>query len=548
MPNASLILPFTVLDKNRKEKFDANMEFAAILALAEAERKKHGMIGFTPEKTMFVSKLHYPFWAVPWENKCLIIDGLQLFSSPLTYTVLPDLELFLNDIERGQTIREQFRNALNKHAQTFADFAEVTPTSINTIVDNKVLLADFAEYVDETLTSKADVEGNIALLSPKLDEIEAGENAQKVFALHEQIQSDIKGLEHASRTLNQLTQFHQQKILHEIELVKEALTAEIGKIKPVVEKKIELLLKARDKQIEKMNKTAERELNTRAREKERLRHELERLELQRTEYRRRLELRKGRRDRVGEARWEHSLRACENKISEAKERIDSVSRFVEKTQRQHLEDVDKLKYSFQALIEGERKKLADIQASFQLVISAKEDEKEKLGLLTTHLVSLIEQLAEQKKLHADALKDLTISWQPEQVTLLGVPFYAVVYKTEENLRYNVYPPFKVMSPSGIVKKIEKTLLSFRLASRIQLLLQPKSKMFDSMFNVTFEEKIRTDETLEENLQRLCESNNLLVNQSFRETLSQGLEELKAEGWIKQEESSSLMKTYGQVGH
>ena len=73
-------------------------------------------------------------------------------------------------------------------------------------------------------------------------------------------------------------------------------------------------------------------------------------------------------------------------------------------------------------------------------------------------------------------------------------------------------------------------------------------MFDSMFNVTFEEKIRTDKALEENLQRLLESNNLLTNQSFREGLSQGLEELKAEGWVKQEESSILMKTYGEVGH
>jgi hypothetical protein len=273
---------------------------------------------------------------------------------------------------------------------------------------------------------------------------------------------------------------------------------------------------------------------------------VERLELQRTEYRRRLDLRKGRRDRVGEARWGHNLRTCENKISEVKDRINSLSRYVEKTQRQHLGDIDKLKYSYQALIDSERKKLADIQASFQSVINAKEDEKEKLRLLTTRLVGLIEQLAEQKKLHAAEIKDLTISWQSEQVTLLGVPFYLVAYKTGDGLRYSVYLPFRVMSAGGIVKKIKKTLLSFRLASRIQLLLQPRSKMLDSMLNVTFEEKVKTDKALEENLQSLGEFNNLLSNESFKEALTQGLEELKAEGWIKQEESNLLMKTSWQV--
>jgi hypothetical protein len=543
MPTASLILPYTVLEKGRKKKFDANMELTAILFLAEARRKKHVMVEFSPEKILFISKLHYPLWAVPWENGCLIIDGLQILSSTLTYMALPDMELFFNDIERGQTLREQFRNALEKYAQVFTDFSETTRIPMKALVTGKELLSDFSEYVKETLTLKTDVTGKIMLISPKLDEDAAGESAKKVFDLHERVQYDVKGLEHAARVLSEMAQFHEQKILREIELVNEAFKEEVDRIKPIVEKKVESLLRERDAKIEKMNRVTEAELNAKLREKERRQRELEKLELNYTEYKKRLEVRRSRHDKIGVARWEHSLRICENKISEVKERMHHLSDYIEKIRRQNQESIDKLKYGYQTLVDSERKKITDIEASLESAIKAKESENEKLRLMTRHIVSLIERLAEQKRLHAAELESLTIPWKPEQVTLLGVPFYLVGYKAQDKPRYCVYPPLRVMSSEGIVKKIEKTLLSFRLESRIKLLLQPRSKTLNKMFNTVLEEKMKTDRIFEGSLRELGVSNNILKNPDFKEALTKGVAELKSEGWIKQEEGAVLIKMY-----
>jgi len=544
MNDASLILPFTVLEKSRKKKFDANMELTAILCLAEAKRKKHVMVGSSPERISFITKLHYPLWAVPWENGCLLMDGLQTFSSTLTYMVLTDLELFFDDIERSQTLREQFRNSLDKHAQTFAGFSETARIPMEAIVADEVLLSDFSEYVEETLAQKTDVTGNLILIPPKLNANAAGESAKKIFDLYERIQSDVKGLEHAARVLSEIMQFHEQKILREIQLVNEAFKEEVDRVKPAVEKKVELLLKERDAKIEDMDRAAGAELNAKLREKERRQRELEKLEINRTEYKSRLDIRRHRHDRIGVARWERSLRTCENKISEVKERIHYLYNLIEKNRRQNQENVNRLKYSYQAVIDRERKKIADIEASQESVIKAKENENEKLKLLTRSITILIERLIEQKKLHTSELKSLTIPWKPEQVTLLGVPFYLVGYETEDKVHYHLYPPLRVMSSEGIVKKIKKTLLSFRLASRIKLLLQPRSKALNKMFNIVLEEKRKTDKTFEESLRELGDSNNLLTNLNFKETLSKGLEELRAEGWIKQEESAILMKRYG----
>lgn len=547
MPTVSLILPYAVTEKRREKKFTPNMEFAAILCLAEAERKKRGMMGGSPEKISFVSKLHYPFWAVPWENSCLILDGLQIFSSALAYRPLSNVDPFVDDIERGETVREQFRKALEKHTQTFADFAETVQIPVNSIVTDKTLLQAFSEYVEDALAQKANVTENIVLATPRLNEDAAVESAKKVFDLYERIQSDIKGLEYAISLLNETTKFHQQMILHEIELARGACKEEVAKVKPSMEKKVEILLRERDIKIEKMNRAAEGELNARLREKAKRERELEKLELNRAEYRKRLDVRRRRHDQIGVAKWEHSLRVCENRISQARERIHDLGRYIEKIRRQNQEDVNKLKYGYQALIDSERKKISDIEVSFESITEKKQRENEQLGLASGRIVSLLEQLVEQKKLQAAQIKSLTILWQSEQVTLLCVPFYLVGYKSEEKFHYRLHPPLKIMSSEGVVRKIEKALLSFRLASRIKLLLQPRSKALTKRFSFVFEEKIKTDNNLEKNLRELGVSHNLLANPNFKYALTNGLEELKTEGWINQEESVAMMRAYAQEG-
>jgi len=533
---ASLILPYAVLEKSREKKFDRNMEFAAIICLAEEKRK-------TPEKISFISKLHYPLWAIPWKNGCLIIDGLHIFYPTFTYMTLPDLESFLNDIEYGRKIRNQFLNALDKHAVTFNGFQETSDITMKSIIFDKELLSDILDYVKETIISKTVVTEKIVVVPPKFDKTVTGENAKIFFDLYDRIQYDIDSLEHSAETLKDIMHFHRQKILHEIELVNEFLREKIDEIEPAVEKKIENLLKERDAKIKKITRVAEGELNARLREKERRKRELEKLEFKRAEYRARLGIRKDRHDKVGIKRWEQRLRTCEDRISEIKKILHNLSKYVQKISRQNQEDVRKLKYKYQPLIDIERKKIENIKASQESITKAKGNEDENLQFLASRIVGLIEQLKEQKSLRAAELESFIVLWQMKETTLLCVPFYIAGCKTETKFFYDIYPPLRVMNTEGIVKRIEKALLSFSLGSRIKLLLQPRSKALCEMINLTLEEKIQADKIFEENLQGLCASNNLLTSPDFKEKLNNGLEKLKTEKWIKEEESSILIEKY-----
>jgi hypothetical protein len=232
----------------------------------------------------------------------------------------------------------------------------------------------------------------------------------------------------------------------------------------------------------------------------------------------------------------------QKKISDIKERIHILSHYIEKIREQKESDINKWRYTYQGLIDTERKKVADIEASRDSTIEAKQKEAEKLRLLSSQIVNFIERLVEQKRLQADKLKSGAISLQLEQNALVSIPLYLVAYQNHEKLQYHVFPPLRVMSSEGIVKKIENTIWSFRLASRIKLFMQPRSEALNRLFTIALE-RTTADKVLSESLRELCASNNILTKPNFKEELTKGIEELKTEGWIKQEERDSLMKTY-----
>jgi len=233
----------------------------------------------------------------------------------------------------------------------------------------------------------------------------------------------------------------------------------------------------------------------------------------------------------------------QNKISEIKERIHILSHYIEKIQEQKESDINKFRYSYQGLIDRERRKIADIEASMDSSIEARQKETEELRLLSTQIVNCIERLIEQKRLQEYKLSSVAIPLRLEQSTLMCIPFYLAAYRSRERLQYRVFPPLMVMSYEGIVEKIKKTIWSLRLASRINLFMQPRFKALDKLFSLAFEQQTKADKAFDEKLRELGASNNILTIPNFKEMLTKGFEELKKEGWIKQEEEDALMRAY-----
>ena len=87
--------------------------------------------------------------------------------------------------------------------------------------------------------------------------------------------------------------------------------------------------------------------------------------------------------------------------------------------------------------------------------------------------------------------------------------------------------------------IRKKLGDFRAASRASLFLQPRSKAVNRLLDPIVEEKMESDKAFNKDLVEAAVSSNIMIQDSFKETMTQGMAELKAEGWITPKEEDSV---------
>ena len=539
MPTVNLGLPFAVPAKEGGKVLSPSMEVAAILLQAEAKRRKQGLFGAATGKILFMSKLRYPLWAAPWENRSLIIDGLGVSPSIIAKQQPPDVTLFIEDIERGASDRALFRSALEKHLNTFNDFAKRDHVRMDSMVADTELLTALTEYLRETGTQKQDEETAIALAPPKLDVQAAVNTAKLAQNLYKQIKSESSSLEYARNLLDETIKLHEQMIPKEITSAREIYDDQIAQLKPAVEKKLDRLIKERDSRLAKMNRIRETELRGKENEKTRRERELQKLELSKADTVRKRETRRHKHDKIGEAHWDHRIRAIENRADEVKARIRSLAVFIEKTNVQAEADAEKMQQGYQWLIDQETRKIRDIESQRDETIGVRQREIEALKLVAKKIEDEMDGLSDRKLEEAEELRNLSVDQQFDDVTLLCVPFYLVGYQTENTKQFQIFSPVKVLSAEGVVATIRKKLKDIRAEPRVSLFLQPRSKAMTQMLDSIVDKKMESDKSFSENLIEAALSNNVMLRDNFKEMLTKGAKELKAEDWITLKEETSL---------
>lgn len=541
MPSASLTLPFAVPAKDNGECFTLDMEVAAVLLLAEAEHRK--MDSLETGKILFVSKLHYPLWLIPWEDSSLIIDGLGVISSSITCQKLPDVSSFIEDLERGASNRAQFWLFIEKHKKTFADFAGKNEFSVESLISDKELLSDISEYLRETTLMHLEKEPSALLITPKLDAQAAMERIQQLLSLQKQAISEIICLEYAEGLLRKAADTHERMIRKETDLIYKSYDEEISNIRPIVDMKVNRLLREMDAKIAKIKKNFKKEIEAKEKEKERCEHKLQDLETQKADFSRRRDFCKRRKDKIGSARWEHKIQVCENRIRELKKKIKNLTEYIKEISKQNQDTIEKLRGLYQEQIEKEKSRITSLEIQREEKVKSKKGETEALEHEASQIISQIQELIKRKREWIRELKQLTIPWQFENATLTCLPLYVVGYQSGGEIDLQIFPPIKVASPKGVTKALRKTLIGLTRASKLKLFIQPRSEALSRMLNLVLKEKAKLDENLRENLRQTAVSSNILASQNFRDNLIEGLEKLKAGDWVGQGEIDTIMKAY-----
>jgi len=524
--------------EDRKKPFTSEMEIASILCLAEERRGKGGLLKAPLESSSFVSKLYYPMYAVPWRDGCLVIDGLGLVSNTIAYMSIPDIEAFISDFKRTSTDRELYRRTLVEYIKTFKSFKGEDKVSVDFVIMNKNLLSELSRYArKENLRTSPDIK----MVSPKFDEEIAQEKARKLVEEWERVRVDIEALKSAAAVLTEETKVHNQKVLEEIDQIKEKYAVEINRIKPDIEKKIEELKKKRDTELLKTVKANKKGLAAASKEQARYENELRKLMQKTDKCARQKEAYKRRRNKDVASYWNRELKRYRKEASLVKKKISIVSRRIKKIRKKGESEVKGLNEKYQEMIEGEMDKVKKLEMLRESEINAKKRKMDDLNSKTSTITNSIGKLIESKKLQKSSLEGTIIQLKLGETTLIGVPFYIVCYESERRMRYDIYPPMKVESYEGVLKSIKRAISVFR--HKISFLLEPISKELTEYFTKHFLKVVSKDERLEEELYELGSSGNLLKDPNLEEALSKGLKELKDEGWISQDEFSKTMINY-----
>jgi len=539
-------LPFAVEDISREDKpFTYDMEVAAVVCLAEGQRKKPGLLGGPPEKISFVSKMHYPLWAVPWGDKCLILDGLGFSSCGDQYSTPPNIKLFIEDLKGNCSSREGFLGTLRKHRETFKSFVSSVDVSLNAIVGNKSLLSALLEQIKQGTPISENAKPLIILLELKRDA--ALESYEKFIQHWRQVQADIKGFQYALNILQEETKLHERGILCEIEQLRVKYEDEISRIKPIVEQKVKSLMRRREAEIAKIAKSAEKKLRAVEKEKEKYENKLHTLRREMILLHKKADASKRKRDESRAARWSYELKRCQREIDRIQGEIKATSRLIERTRKESEDTAKEIEERYQRAVEQEEAKVADLVALLDSEIEARRGGLEEIMSASSHIRNLIGQLMEQEKLHVSKLEqEATVPWKRDEITLVYMPFYLVKYERETEVRYRIHPPIVAMDYKGVLRTFEKAIRSFSLESRINLLLHPRSKELSELLNSAFMGKIREDKAFEEKIFEIRRSANLFNSDDFKEVLSKGIRELGDEGWVNPKEASTILREYGGI--
>ena len=503
MPNFNILLPYAIEDSRRQTRFSENMEAASILCIAETERKKKpGLFRGAIETISFLSKLCYPLWVIPWENRCLIADGMETVSNKILYYKQPYVEKFIEHLKRSTTVQELYRSTLRSHRETFSDFTSQTEISVSGLITDKEILSDISAFIKDSRTKTSSPTPELPpLLQPKIDEEGVVGIIEKILKHYSKLQSEIKGLQFAVDTVSEETNMHLGKLRQELEQMRERYEDKISSLRIEVEKKIKKLEKERTEKTEKIVTTNNKEINARTAERQKWEQELLKLEQNKKEYEKRKELRKRKNDEVGEARWDTRVRDVQNQISTVKGKIKSLSDFVNRSSKETEKTTKKLHGTYQKLIDEEERKITNLESLRDSEIEKKKKEMEELEKETLTITNKIERLIDQKRDRSSTLEEATIPWKTETLTLIQMPFYLVQYETQKKRRYRFHPPVVVRGHKGLAMKIRRIGTLLKPSRKISTLLKARSKALEKMLT-SFEEKSNSDKGIQKTLNQL----------------------------------------------
>ncbi|MFQ6135112.1 MAG: hypothetical protein ACE5KU_04795 [Nitrososphaerales archaeon] len=525
--------PFASKSMDR-ETFTLEAEIASVFCLAEERRKKKGFLSGTEENFASLLKSNYPVYAIRWRDRCILLDGLGLISEYVIYRDVIDVERFLEDLSKASKEVGLIRAFLTRNAQVFREFGSSRRMKLNHVISDVMLLSELTDFVKKSSSVLPPKETSVCF---RVDRQMAEQIVSEFDTLVKRVEQDIESLETVDKSLLSSIEKAKHKILDDKENEFEKYNRELERLKPVVEKKIEELRRAWDDELQSLMKAVEKESEAIREEKQRCERDVEkmtRIEEECIEEKKALSQRV---DRVGEEYWSREAERNKAQVANLWKTIKTCSERLEKIQFKLDAKVKRLKDRYEKQIRGEEEKLKELELSRDSAKEIKDLIIKELERRYSLISEQISRLIEDKRKDRQILLNMTTSWAPEKNSVLLVPLYLAKYDSEGRKRYDAYAPAIVNSYTAF-KKVRRAFLG--LESKISHLLTPIGKEFDEFFTKGFLRIMSSNRKFEEVVLQASSGTNLFENPDRGKIFGAGLDSLKSEGWLTEEEYKRML--------
>jgi len=528
------ILPFSTLSENRRELFTEEVEKATIFCLAELERAKGGglVMKKPPEKLAFIAEVCYPFWLVTLGEISLLFDGLSTTSHALTYLAIPDIQFFLDNVNRSSKTRQAYMAFLTDNLNYFQVSDNEQKKVIDGLITDPELLHEFTSYLSEATPIKTPL-SNMVVVSPTLDESSILSIMQEFQNLKSKCVEEVNALYTSMKLIDAKTGDFVKVIRAKIKEINEKFSKEIEKCKVSIAEEVDGIRREYDENVTELSKKVEEELLSLQQEKIKLEKTKEQMvaEIEHCE----VEIKTCaiNKDSVGERKWREAKGEFRTQLSETETRIKEIDKKIREIEDEKTLKIFRLKSERDAKIKKASKDLVEIESTRDAKIKIYEEEMEKFEELTSSIIEQIDKLAKLRETAIADFDKLGIRQKMRKGRLIYVPFYLACYQSESRKRYVHFPP-SIVSNIGFSVKIKGALGK----AKIKQLLQPRSKTIVSLLN-KFPLLMEQNAVFNREMTEACVKVNIFRTKELRESIKIWLEKLKEEGWFSEKQYESF---------
>jgi len=541
----TFVVPYVIEEPKRERIFTPEMEKAAILCLLEVKRRKPTILSGTSEEVEYIVKFHYPLWDVPWKDRCIIIDGLGFSSVTVTHNEIPNVIDFTEDLKKSSVSFKLFREALKKHNQTFKEFVSAKEEVMEAVIGEGSVLESVSRFIDQAESVREKSGCDAILVPPKISREESEDKTKRFIGEWQKLRTDVEALKYALEVLKEEIEHHKEKASMEIEQIWKGYEERISEMKKLADERIKRLSKEKEKETERTVKLHEKRVRRALEEERKLQPKVERLKRSLEEQQKRRKDQRRKYPKRSTTRIDRRIELYREKNRDLTENVRGCLRLMEEIRREQKEDLRRIEEKYLSMAAKEMEKLEILEQSRNLEISEKSEEIKEMEESSSVIEDQIKQLLERKNNDIKGLEDKALFSKVEETVLIGVPFYLVQYKTPQKTRRDVYPPVTATSYVGMVRKIQRALLSFSLEARIQLLLSSRFPELDKAIFENLKKSLEADVSLRESISDIGRSRNLLNLPEFKEEVTKGICELEVEGWLNAKEKENILNIYAR---